>query len=516
MTLRPAAAVLVSGALGCSLVRPVQPDAPLPVAPPPQFVTEPQPAPQRGEPRGPAIENGAPRPPIDNGGGERVSPEGQWWTAFSDPALDALIQEALRHNFTLRDLSGLYHEDLLIPQIPRDLLWPLQIGLPVQLQRSRAGQPQIGGTAAVPKFFLTEGDVGITASYQVDIWGQLEVTKRNFLDLAEIQAQSAEAGAMNTAAQVAQIWFDVLTQRALLEMVQGQIKLNEELAALVKDRFELHLTTRLAVLQQEQVLLNLRAEVPILTERLALLGSQLTSVLGRPPGPYTDLVPEDRRLPQLPPQPFEGRPEDLVKNSPEVRLAQVRVAEVEHRVSMNLSGWLPVFSLFGSAGIQEFDLSNLNNFDRGDSTTSFTNWAIGARLTWPIFDGGQRVTERAQLQLTVKRRNMLYQEAFYEAVRRVQDAHLQEELQARNVQTLRKEVELGKTVLNEARQLYEQGLSDYLAVLTANANLFDLERALILSERLLLSNRIELYRALGGTWSRSIVESSTTEEKPHG
>jgi outer membrane protein TolC len=504
---RRAPALLLAAAAfiaqGCSLVRPVSLTPPLPSPPPPRYVLEvPPPRDEKAPVEGMAHPNDGGAAPETKQ--KPAQPLGPWWTAFGDPALEALIQEALTHNSTLRDLRGLYHEDLLVPAMPHGPLWPLQIGLPVSVQRSNIGVPPGNGASAY-SVAVNEGDVGIAATYQLDIWGQLDIARKDFEDLAEIQGQSAEAAAQNTAAQIASLWFDVLQQRALLELLQRQVHLNEDLKALVKERFELHLTTRLAVLQQEQLLLNTTAELPIISARLALLGSQLTTVLGRAPVPDTNLVPADRRLPELPSLAAAGRPADLVKNSPEVRLAQIRVAEAEHRVSQNLSGWLPVVSLFANAGLQAFDLSKPLDL-QGSGHNSFEPWSFGARLTWPIFDGGQRIIEARQLTLTVKRRNMLYQQAFFDAVRRVQDAQIQEARQTTNVKTLRAEVALGKQVLDEARQLYEQGLSDYLAVLTANANLSDLERALILSERLLLSYRIELYRALGGTWSRSIVE----------
>ena len=272
-----------------------------------------------------------------------------------------------------------------------------------------------------------------------------------------------------------------------------------------QDRFEVHLTNHLAVLQQAQQLLNTRAQVPLITARLALLGSELSALLGRAPSPSTALVPEDRRLPELPPAVPVGIPADLVTQSPEVRAARLRVAEAEDRRGINRASWLPVVSLFGDAGWLTFDFKHPVTFDH---SSAFTTWAYGVRLTWPIFDGGQRLTEAKQITLTIKRRNMLYEQAFLEAVRRVQDARIQEAKQADNVRTLQAEVDLGRNVLVEARHLFEQGLSDYLAVLTALGNLSDLERALIQARRTQLSYRIQLYRALGGTWSKATVELS--------
>lgn len=439
---------------------------------------------------------------LPDAGAQSSAPRtGPWWTAFADPALDALIQEALVHNHTLRDLRGLYHENMLVPARPNGPLWPLQIGIGATVERaSRASA--LGPSSGLD---VTNNDAaaGVTASYQVDLFGQLALQRQDFDDLAAIQGQSAEAGAQNTAAQVAQVWFEILSQRALLDLIQQQVELNEDLARLVRDRFEVHLTNHLAVLQQAQQLLNTRAQVPLITARLALLGSELSQLLGRAPSPSTALVPQDRHLPELPPATQVGLPADLVRSSPEVRAAQLRVAEAEDRRAINKAGWLPVVSLVGDAGWLTFDFKHPATFDQN---SAFATWSYGVRLTWPIFDGGQRLTEARQITLTVKRRNMLFEQAFLEAIRRVQDARIQEAKQADNVRTLAAEVELGRNVLAEARHLFEQGLSDYLAVLTALGNLSDLERALIQARRIHLSYRVQLYRALGGTWSKAIVE----------
>ena len=489
---------------GCAVAHEGAP--PLPLQPPPQYLLETvaragAPAPTNSE-----AKTGAP-PDLEPPAAERPDvavsnpATGPWWTAFADPALEALIEEALAHNHTLRDLRGLYHENMLAPGRPNGPLWPLQIHAPMVIERaSRASA--LGPSTGID---VTNNDASaaVAATYQVDLFGQLAWLRKDFDDLAAIQGQSAEAGAQNAAAQVAQVWFEILSQRALLEMVEQQVKLNEELAQLVEDRFEAHLTNHLAVLQQAQQLLNTRAQVPLITARLALLGSELTQLLGRAPSPSTALVPEDRRLPELPPTVPVGVPTDLVTSSPEVRAARLRVAEAEDLRGINRASWLPVITLAGDAGWQTFDFQHPFTFNQ---SSAFATWSYGVRLVWPVFDGGQRLTEAKQLTLTVKRRNMLYEQAFLEAVRRVQDARIQEAKQADNVRTLRAEVELGRNVLGEARHLFEQGLSDYLAVLTALGNLSDLERALIQARRIHLSYRIQLYRALGGTWSKAVVE----------
>ena len=141
-----------------------------------------------------------------------------------------------------------------------------------------------------------------------------------------------------------------------------------------------------------------------------------------------------------------------------------------------------------------------------EPSQTYTVGAVGVRLNWPLFDGGQRITRSQQLELTVQRRNWQYDLAFDSAVQRVQDSLIQEHKQADNLRTLRAQVDLGRRVLQEARQLFEQGLSDYLPVLTALANLSNLERSAVQAQRLLLSYRVQLYHALGGTWSQAATK----------
>jgi hypothetical protein len=105
-----------------------------------------------------------------------------------------------------------------------------------------------------------------------------------------------------------------------------------------------------------------------------------------------------------------------------------------------------------------------------------------------------------------KRRKWQYELAFKTAIGRVQDALLQENSQAESLRSLRAQVELGRRLLEEARKIFEQGQSDYLPVLNALSSLAALERGILRAQRLLLSYRIQLYRALGGTWSYEVTK----------
>lgn len=469
----------------CSLVRPVN------VAPPPPpraFTT--------------SFDSADGARPSDSG--ERVTKSEVWWSAFADPALDAAIQEAFRNNHILRDVRGLIYENMLDVALPQGWWWPLQVGIvaPTGIQRVQATIPpdqnevdENGRRQRGTSINYNVGAVNLSATYQLDVWGQLDAQRRAGMNFAEQQRQLTEARVQDLAVQIAQIWFDILETRELRQLTFNQIKYNQELFDLVKARFEQHLSPRLAVLQQEQVLLNLQSQVPLITTRIALLNSQLNGLLGRVPSPADNIVPQDRQLPKLPPAPGIGTPRDLDANTPEMRVARLRVEEVEHRVNQHLASWLPTIQLVGSIGAQTF----------GTSEPTLRDSVLGVTMTWIMFDG-RRITEARQLPMTLERRKLQYELALQTAIGRVQDAVIRENNQATSLQSLHAQVELGGRLLAEARRQFEQGQSDYLTVLTALNNLTELERADLQAQRLLLNHRTEVYRSLGGNWSYDVTE----------
>jgi len=474
----------------CALVRPVRVDPP---AAPRSFVVSDRTA---------VASSAGTTPPSSS---ERVTEGAVWWSAFADPALDRTIQEGLHNNYLIRDVRTLFREDALDPTVPQGWWWPLQIGIPAVtpagIQRVVVGSPGVPSSDTMPtgipasQVKYTSANIGVTASYQIDLWGNLYARHQVGINFSEQQRQSSELASQNLAEQVAQLWFDILVERALKELTESEVQHNQELYDLVKARFEQHLAPRLTVLQQEQQLLNIQAQVPLVAARIAILNSQLTALLGRTPSQHDDVIPADRRLPELPPAPNLGAPSDLNDTLPEMKFAKLRVVEIEERINQNLSSWLPTLEVLASAGVVSFDFSD----------TVMESFA-GVRLSWPLFDGGRRITEATQLELTLKRRKWQYELAIKTAVGRVQDAVLQENSQAESLQSLRGQIELGQRVLKEAQRGFEQGRSDYLPVLSALANLSALQREGLRAQRLLLSYRVQLYRALGGMWSYAVID----------
>ena len=195
--------VMTVWAAACTLVRPVK------VTPPPApraFISDPAVALSRAPG---TLETPSGKP----GSTERATQSAVWWSAFADPALDSAIQETLRNNYFLRDVRTLIYENKLDSTTPQGWWWPLQIGIPAttpsNLQHVVIGSPSALGSPAY-QLKYNAANIDLTASYQLDLWGNIDARRRVADDLVEQQRESTEIAAQNLAEQVAQLWFDIL------------------------------------------------------------------------------------------------------------------------------------------------------------------------------------------------------------------------------------------------------------------------------------------------------------------
>ena len=104
-----------------------------------------------------------------------------------------------------------------------------------------------------------------------------------------------------------------------------------------------------------------------------------------------------------------------------------------------------------------------------------------------------------------------YEQSLLEAMAEVENALLQERAQRRHVDALERRVAASRSLLEASRDRYQNGLSDYLPVLTALTALQADEQSYLTAKRQLLSYRVQLHRALGGDWS--VVDTGNGESR---
>jgi len=400
-----------------------------------------------------------------------------WWLAFNDPQLNQLIDSALSNNFSLLSAYNRIEQARAVAQKTSADLIP-------SISAAFTGQQNYRNTSDNSQFSL-----GLNASYEVDLWGRIRAN-RNASDLdVRITQENLNTAAISLSAEVAIAWYRLIEQRSQLALLKQQIKTNEDNVDIVTSRFAGAQATAADVFQQRQTLEAKIGDQSNVISAIKMLEYQLAILTGNTP---TLLVlPEQDQLPNLPAQPQTGLSSELIQRRPDLRSAYLRVQAADQRTASAIADRFPKLSLSASIDTTSPNLQSL-----------FNNWiaTLAGNLILPIVDGGRRVAEVERNRAISAEALNNYATTVQQAIQEVEDALIQEQQQQLLIISLDKQHQFSEQATLQIRLRYMYGAMDFLRVLTTQVNQQSLERSQILAKRQLLEYRIQLYRALAGSW----------------
>lgn len=470
----------------------------------------------------------------DGAGGPSLE---RWWEVFEDPDLNRHMERALRGNLDLRQAWRRLEQAGALYRISRSELFPqVEAGAGASKTettlRDEAAEDQAatavpsgggggmgGGGAAIPmpsppskietetdRFFVSAG-----LGWEIDLWRRITSAARADRLEAEATRQDVEETALFLTGSVAEIWFQILEQEQLLDLLDEQVKLGETLQELTELRFSVGTGSALDVLQQRQQVAATRAEIPPVRSRLATLRHDLAVLMGRAPR-RADFEVEDTAYPGLPSLPEVKTPAALLARRPDLRAARLRVQAADYDVASAIADRLPRLSFSLDYELSADEIGDIYNREV---------LSAAGNLLLPLIDGGRRRAEVDRREAVTLERLDRFGALFLDALVEVEDALVQERHQLDLLDQINKQVELAQSNLQEARVRYTNGLNDYLTVINAINALQQLQRRQISEQRALLVTRSRLYRALGGSWmdeiqppSPEIAAAETGKEEP--
>ncbi|MCB0359708.1 MAG: TolC family protein [Bdellovibrionales bacterium] len=429
--------------------------------------------------------------------GPEWTAEDGWWRSFGDGELNSLVELALENNYELGAAWSRLAQVAAQQAQVSSAQYP-QLTVEAGAARTRTedgaligldGRPLPTTTFYTNNFFVRNG-----LSFEVDLWRRIA----NRADAAHAAVVATRADAEQTAlllsGTVVDLWLEAQEASALLALLAEQQRVNETLLRLTELRYSVGTGSALDVLQQRQQLAAIRAEVPQAEERLARARTGLATITGQAPeGAKLPLF--DGALPGLPPFPAGVTPISLLDRRPDLRAAQAGATSAEFELASRIADRLPRLTV----GLTyEFSARDI-----GDAfTRQLGNMAANATL--PLIDGGRRRAAVREQEAVVDERLQRFGAVYLRALEEVENSVAAERHRREFVERLKEQVEAATATLRESRARYINGVVDYVQVILAVQGLQQVERRLLAARRGLLSNRAELYRALGGQWTQQL------------
>jgi multidrug efflux system outer membrane protein len=419
----------------------------------------------------------------------------RWWTAFGDPTLDKLIDEALAHNLDLAAAIARVEfgrAQVLLAQSDQYPSGDLNVGA------SRNRSTQVGSNPLPPGFspFSTNLAVGLSVSYEADLWGKYRTATAAAREDLLATEYARETVRTVIAADTARFYFNLLAADVQLAVLLDTLKLRDDTVVLQRDRFEGGVIGEFDLRTAEAERANVLADVAVAKRAVSEFESALAVLLGRSPREvFTPSIARDVAIarlvsvPTIPP----GVPSDLLARRPDIQRVESQLAAANMRIDVARADYYPAISLTGNYGTAAGALKNL-------FTGPGVVWGIGAALLQPIF--GLKAIE-ANVDAQTARRNELvitYTQTVQGAFREAHDAlaaneSSREALAAQNERRLR----LGQA-LELSTLRYQSGYSPYLEVLDAQRQLLQAQIFEIIAARNVRLSLVDMAKALGGGW----------------
>ena len=413
-----------------------------------------------------------------------------WQTVFKDEKLNALIQKGLDNNLNLKNaIENIIQAQASLRQ--SKLAYYPTLNLDANATRNKQSEAGLNFPAGININTLTTTyKLGLSTSWEADIWGKLSSSKRAALATYLSTDAAKQAVQTQLIADIANNYFLLLAYDKQLVITQETLESRIKNVQTIKDLKEGAIVTGAAVVQSEANQHAAEVLIPDLKQRIRETENTINILLGQAPQPIERGTLDNQSIPE---NLALGLPSQLLQNRPDVRQAEFNFRTAFEMTNMAKTYFYPSLTLTASGGFSNLELK--------DFFTNSIFYSLIGGLTQPIFNQGlnkMRLTT-AQSQQVQAYNN--FQQSLLVAGQEVSNALYAYQMAADKEDSREKQIAALEKAVDYTQQLLEySSATNYTDVLTSEQNLLAAQLSGINDNLQKLQAVVDLYRALGGGW----------------
>jgi NodT family efflux transporter outer membrane factor (OMF) lipoprotein len=423
--------------------------------------------------------------------GGRVTAD--WWTLFRSPDLNLLIKQAIAGSYTLESVRARLEQAHEAVAVAASALYP-QIGLSAGESEQKQSAATFGLTPDVaplpPRFNLFQ--VGPTASYTPDLFGQTHRRIEQQVALAEYQSDQLDAAYLTLSGNTVSVALQAAAVRSQLKALDDILAIDRQNVELVRKQRQTGTVPDSDVIVAESQLAADETLKPPLEQQLSVARHALAVLIGRAPGnwspPNFDLgaFALPHRLPV-------SVPSQLVHQRPDIQAAEAQLHAASAQIGIATAQLYPSITL--SAGVTASSLNGADLFN-----PSGLVWSVASGLSQPIFDGGMREAERRAALAAFKESAADYQQTALRAFGQVADI-LQALTHDTNLLVAQQHaLSMASEAVRLQRVSYGSGGSGIIGLLDAQRQYQQAQLGYVRAEAQRYQDTVQLLVAMGGGW----------------
>ncbi len=402
-----------------------------------------------------------------------------WRSVFTDPQLQALIEQGLQKNANLQNAA-------LTVQMYESMLKAAKLAfLPAV---SLGGSSSMGSITTLytdPSVTTKTYTLPVTASWTLDLFGNILSQKRS----TQMKLLGFKDYQMAVRAQVvsgiANSYYTLLMLDEQLRIVTEMSKMAKETWEMMQLQYKLGRIRSTSVQSAEASYLSILTQANDFRRQIRSTENALSLLIGQ----QGQQIPRSTLAAQSLPTEFStGVGVSLLKNRPDVHNAEMQLASCFHDVQTARSKFYPSITIGATAAF-----SNSAGFDPGKWLTT-----LFGSLTQPIFARGALIANLKVTKLQYEQAFNSWQNAILSAGNEVSNALVNYRVYDENSKLETQRVAVLTQNVEDTRSLYKSSGGSYLEVLTAQTQLLNAQLAQVTDNFYKMQAVVSLYTALGG------------------
>ena len=400
-----------------------------------------------------------------------------WRSVFTDPQLQALIQQGLDNNVDLLNAA------LSVKMIEAQLTSAKLAFLPSIALTPQGTLSSFDGSKTSKSYQLP-----ISASWNVDLFGNILSQKRS-AQMQLLQAKDYQlAVKTNIITGVANLYYTLLMLDRQLEILTEMEGLTKETWDMMALQMKFGRARSTSVQSAEASYYSVQSQITDMKRQIREVENSLSLLLCQP----GQAISRGKLYEQSLPSEFStGIALQMLNNRPDVHAAEMSLAACYHNVQTARSRFYPSINITGSGTFTN---------SMGTQTFNPGKWLLSAigSLTQPIFANGQLVAGLKVAKAEQEQAFNNWQNAIYKAGNEVSNALVSYNSYDERSRLELKQTDLYRQTVEDTRQLYKSSGSTYLEVISAQANLLNAEITKVSDDFYKMQAVVSLYSALGG------------------
>jgi len=342
-----------------------------------------------------------------------------------------------------------------------------------------------------------------TTAFELDLFGRIRSLTGAALDRYFATEAAARATRLTLVGDIADAWLTYGADQSLLAIAQQTASSAERSVTLTRARLEGGIAPRTDLRQAEQVLATAQADLAQQKTAVAQDVNALQLLVGAPidtallPRSIEEAAPTVATLPA-------GLDSGILLRRPDVVQAEYLLRAANGQIGAARAALFPRISLTGLVGFASTALTSL--FSGG----SF-NYSVAPSVSYPIFQAGAGVANVEYSKAERDAALATYEKTIQTAFQETADALARQG-------TIDDQLGANRRFLNAASDTYRLtdasyrgGVTQFLNTLDAQRSLYSAQRTVVATQLTAASNRVTLYRVLGGD---SLLEATPNGPVP--